>query len=467
MEEEKEVVLPVDKGILSAWMDSNSMFYTEFKDFLETIMFEPDSKELIEYYEEDAEFMLFCIGALGSLAKGFSTLEDWYELAVNDKEDFAYAICCYLCFDNGLGQIKRGIDNSMKFYQNIGLAEGINSLKKQWEDDSKKETSITEGKELNLLTLRRWHYDHPLEYAEFLDSVEKAYGGDMAFATKGFNYLIEMLSLSGISKVIELISDYIPGTERYIKRLTSSGYSSFHDRLKEILEASLNNEVTKNRLLRNNPHFNSTLYWLVFDNGFIKAADLISKTLMSEGNMEFMKVFGGEAVLSLLQTGSAKAKCTKKSLENFVKGMRNKYITSTLMDVTGRRGRNDVCLLFEEMLCSEYRGLIIKAVDDIVAEERQFNDTDSIFAYIFVALNKCGLLNDTYSYRCYHDALNEKYPHYEIKKGYDHAEALYHAIMNPNNCNTNITEKQIKYGKNQVRNIEIRIRMLMSPDIIP
>ena len=77
---------------------------------------------------------------------------------------------------------------------------------KQKVEDEKNEKLINPNRELNLLTLRRWHYDHPREYAEFLESIDKAYKGDMTFATKGFNYLMEMLSLGGVNDTIGTFS---------------------------------------------------------------------------------------------------------------------------------------------------------------------------------------------------------------------------------------------------------------------
>src|SRR3712207_7245090 len=44
---------------------------------------------------------------------------------------------------------------------------------------SNQETAKITSDELNLLTLRRWHYDHPQEYADFTATFQKAYDGDM------------------------------------------------------------------------------------------------------------------------------------------------------------------------------------------------------------------------------------------------------------------------------------------------
>ena len=153
-------------------------------------------------------------------------------------------------------------------------------------------------------------------------------------------------------------------------------------------------------------------------------------------------------------------------MEGYREGPYKKNVASALMDLKGRRGRRDTCLLLEEMICPEYRDQIIMEMDKMIAEDKQFNDTDSIFAYIFAALDKCQLLNDKYSYRSYHNALREKFPQYVIKMGFDHAEALYHALTNRKDYNISITGKQIKQAEKHVRDIVVRFRMLMSPDII-
>lgn len=345
------------------------------------------------------------------------------------------------------------------------MLEMVESIVEQKEVEEKEELTTIE-KELNLLTLRRWHYDHPQKYAEFLDSVNKACDGDMTFARKGFNSLMNILSLGGVKDMMALISCFVPGTDGFTKNIVSSENLSFHEKLGSILDSSLNDEATMQKILSNNPHFNSTLYWLAFDNGFPKAVDIISKNLLSDGNLGFIKTLGIEAIQSLVYASFEKAGYTKGQWKNIEKGPTKKIVASAFIDLKGRRGRRDTCLLLEEMICPEYRDQIIMEMDKIIAEDKQFNDTDSIFAYIFAALDKCQLLNDKYSYRSYHNALREKFPQYVIKMGFDHAEALYHALTNRKDYNISITEEQIKQAEKHVRNIVVRFRMLMSPDII-
>ena len=88
MDENGDVAIPTDKEVLATWMESNLDLYHEFKDFFDTILFRPEEKELIELYE-DSNDIIFCMGALYSLAKGISTLDEWYTDAITTKDDFS------------------------------------------------------------------------------------------------------------------------------------------------------------------------------------------------------------------------------------------------------------------------------------------------------------------------------------------------------------------------------------------
>ena len=162
MDENGDVAIPTDKEMLATWMESNLDLYHEFKEFFETILLKPEEKELIELYD-DCNDIIFCTGALYSLAKGISTLDEWYTDAITTKDDFSFAICCYLCFDNGLEQIKQGIEGITAFLQKTDYSEALKTFIKQKVEDERNEKPINPDRELNLLTLRRWHYDHPRE----------------------------------------------------------------------------------------------------------------------------------------------------------------------------------------------------------------------------------------------------------------------------------------------------------------
>ena len=465
MEEDNEVAIPIDKEVLAIWMKDNLELYHEFKEFFETILLKPEEKELIELYE-DCNDIIFCTGALYSLAKGHSTLDEWYTDAITTKDEFSFAICCYLCFDNGLEQIKRGIEGITVFLQKTGYPEAIKTFIKQKVEDEKNEKPINPDRELNLLTLRRWHYDHPREYAEFLESIDKAYKGDMTFATKGFNYLMEMLSLGGINDMMELISSFIPGTDGFMKNMTSSGNTSFHDKLSKIMESSLDNEVTRMKILNGNPHFNSTLYWLVFDNGFPKAVDLISQTLLGEGNIPLLKMLGNEAIQSLIHTSFEKASYTKAQWKESKKGSIKKIVASSLLEAKGRRGRKSTFVLLEEMLPQEHTAILTDQIQKILSEWKEVDATDTILAYIFAALTKGNLLNSDYNYRTFHAAMREKFYDYHIKPGFDLAEAIYNAIIAKDlDYNIIISDNQVKRGRKHTTSIQVRLLSAINNNI--
>lgn len=465
MEEENAEIIPIDKDILSAWLANNSEDYAEFKELCHALATETDIIKISKTFDVDIESVINVLTVFMCLQEEDVTINELYTEAIAENNDFLYALCCYLYLEDGLEQVLRSIEMRKDVLRKFGVLEMVESIVEHKEVEEKEELPTIE-KDLNLLTLRRWHYDHPQKYAEFLDSVDRACDGDMSFATKGFNTLMDIFSLGGVKDMMTLISCFMPGTDEYTKNVVSSENLSFHGKLGSILDSSLNNKATRQKILNNNPHFNSTLYWLAFDNGFPKAVEIISKNLLSDGNLGFIKTLGGEAIQSLVHASFENAGYTKGQWKNMEKGASRKIVASTLMDLKGRRGRRDICLLLEEMICPEYRDQLIMEMGKIIAEYKQFNDTDSIFAYIFAALTKCQLLNDKYSYRSYHNALREKFPQYEIKIGYDYAEALYHALTNQEDYNISITGEQIKQAKKHVSNIVVRLRMLMSPDVI-
>ncbi len=476
MENNEEKKIPICKDVLVAWKEVNADDYSKFKDMMDTILSDMNRNtlEVIEkdnmdgddgLGEEKIDNIENFKKVLVLLAKGESTIEDWYTEALKNRSVLAFCICCYICVDNGLGKIKKGIEKKVRQFENIDITESVKNFFKEKADD--KELGIAEpsDKKLNLLTLRRWHYEHPQMYADFLESVNKAYYGDMTFANKGVNYLMEMLSFGGIKKTIKLILQLISGKGSFRKQIKSSKSLSFHDELTNILNTDLDNEVTRQKILQNDPHFNSTLYWLAFDDGFLKAVDLMSKTFLEENNPEIIKNLGRNVIKSLILTSFGKAAYTKKQWKNMEIGNTKELVASTLMDLKGRRGRRNDCLLLEEMIKAANTDPIIEEIDNTVSEWKKYDDTDSILAYIFAALHECGLLNGKYAYRVFHSAMLEKFPQHSIKQGYDYAEALFHALTNEGDYNTNISAEQIDSGRKHVENIRLRFRIILSPDI--
>ena len=213
----------------------------------------------------------------------------------------------------------------------------------------------------------------------------------------------------------------------------------------------------------------SAFYWMIFDDGFVKVADLLSKTMMGENSSVWLKGLGGQFVKSLMFTSLDKAAYTKGAWKAMGRnGAAKEVVSSTLQESKGRRGRKQTCVLLEEMLIKPYAELLTNEIEIILTGWMETNATDSVLAYIFAALTNGGLLNDSYNYRTFHTAILEKFPSLGFKSGFDWAEALYSAIINENedySYNLNLSEKAIQTGRKQAKLISIRLRTLLSPNV--
>ena len=230
--------------------------------------------------------------------------------------------------------------------------------------------------------------------------------------------------------------------------------------------STFNQEETKDKLQHNNPFLFCVFYWMIFDNGFVKAADLLSKTIMGEKPSFGQKNFGEQIMRSLMLTSIDKATYTKGTWKAANNRVVKDVANSALQESKGRRGRKQVCVLLEEMLIQPHAELLTNEIEKILTEWMETNDTDSILAYIFAALTNGSLLNDTYNYRTFHTAILEKFPSLGFKSGFDWGEALYNAIVSEHDYdyNLNLSEKAVQTGKEQAKLISIRLRTLLSPD---
>ena len=370
---------------------------------------------------------------------------------------------CYLEFDNGLEEI----ESAMTKFEQSTDAQYIKDGIKLYLQDKEHETQDASDQDLNLLRLRRWHYEYPKEYQEFTNLFTKAYEGDMSFALKGFSYLTELLSLDGIKGITELLLSLCPGTESYNKAQFSNVSQQAHEKLTELFASTFNKEETKDKLQHNNPFLFSVFYWMIFDNGFVKSADLLSKTMMGEKPSFWQKNFGEQIMRSLMLTSMDKATYTKGTWKATNNRVVKDVANSALQESKGRRGRKQVCVLLEEMLIQPHAELLTNEIEKILTEWMETNDTDSILAYIFAALTNGSLLNDTYNYRTFHTAILEKFPSLGFKSGFDWGEALYNAIVSErgNDYNLSLSEKTVQTGKEQAKLISIRLRTLLSPNV--
>lgn len=461
--------LPPDKLHLQAkmkeWLAANQEIYSKFKDKIQSVL--KDSLCDKDNKQTDGEAAVLQSTILEVLDKEDGTLDELTErftTALKEGNVFACCLYCYLELDNGLEEIA----DVMTEVELPSDAKYVKSGIKAYLQDRRRETQESVNKDLNLLSLRRWHYEHPKDYQEFTDLFAKAYEGDMTFFIKGMSYLAEMLSLDGIEGITELLKSLCPGTESYNKAQFSNNSQQVHEKLKDLFASTLNQEMVKQKLLHNNPFMCSTFYWMVFDDGFVKMGDLFSKTMMGENSSIWQKGFGGQFMRSLLLTSLEKVSYTKGAWKDMSKnGVAKEVVSSTLQEAKGRRGRKQVCILLEEMLIPPHAELLTKEIQAILTEWMETNGMDSILAYLFAALTHCNLLNDSYNYRTFHTAILEKFPDFGFKSGFDWAEALYNAIINEHgyDYNLSLSEKAVQTGKEQAKMIGIRLRTLLSPDV--
>ena len=445
---------------MKEWFEANQEIYAEFKSKIHSTLdiLSQDGTNVAECDDTDS-LQNMLLEALAAKNMPVENIINPFSKAAEEGEVATCCMYCYLELDNGLEEI----ESAMTKFEQSTDAQYIKDGVKFHLQDKEQETQEASDRELNLLRLRRWHYEHPKEYQEFTNLFAKAYEGDMSFALKGFSYLIELLSLDGIKGISELLLSLCPGTESYNKAQFSNVNQQAHEKLTELFASTLNKEETKDKLQHNNPFLFSVFYWMIFDNGFVKAADLLSKTMMGEKPSFWQKNFGEQIMRSLTLTSMDKAAYTKGTW----KAANNRVVKDVAKESKGKRGRKQVSVLLEEMLIQPHAELLTNEIQVILTEWMETNGTDSVLAYIFAALTSSSLLNDSYNYRTFHTAILEKFPSIGFKTGFDWAEALYNAIVSErgNDYNLSLSEKAVQTGKEQAKLISIRLRTLLSPNV--
>lgn len=449
---------------MKEWFEANQEIYAEFKSRIHSTLdiLSQDGTNVAECDDTDS-LQNMLLEAMTAKNMPAENIINTFSKAAEEGDVAACCMYCYLELDNGLEEI----ESAMTKFEQSTDAQYIKDGIKLYLQDKEQETQDASDQDLNLLRLRRWHYEHPKEYQEFTNLFTKAYEGDISFVLKGFSYLTELLSLDGIKGITELLLSLCPGTDSYNKAQFSNVSQQAHEKLTELFASTFNKEETKDKLQHNNPFLFNVFYWMIFDNGFVKTADLLSKTMMGEKPSFWQKNFGEQIMRSLMLTSMDKATYTKGTWKAANNHVVKDVANSALQESKGRRGRRQVCVLLEEMLIQPHAVLLTNEIEKILTEWMEANDTDSILAYIFAALTNGSLLNDTYNYRTFHTAILEKFPSLGFKSGFDWAEALYNAIVSErgNDYNLSLSEKAVQTGKEQAKLISIRLRTLLSPNV--
>lgn len=449
---------------MKEWFEANQEIYAEFKSRIHSTLdiLSQDGTNVAEC-DETYSLQNMLLEAMAAKNMPVENIINTFSKAAEEGDVAACCMYCYLELDNGLEEI----ESAMTKFEQSTDAQYIKDGIKLYLQDKEQETQDASDQDLNLLRLRRWHYEHPKEYQEFTNLFTKAYEGDISFVLKGFSYLTELLSLDGIKGITELLLSLCPGTDSYNKAQFSNVSQQAHEKLTELFASTFNKEETKDKLQHNNPFLFNVFYWMIFDNGFVKTADLLSKTMMGEKPSFWQKNFAEQIMRSLMLTSMDKATYTKGTWKAANNHVVKDVANSALQESKGRRGRRQVCVLLEEMLIQPHAELLTNEIEKILTEWMKTNDTDSILAYIFAVLTNGSLLNDTYNYRTFHTAILEKFPSLGFKSGFDWAEALYNAIVSErgNDYNLSLSEKAVQTGKEQANLISIRLRTLLSPNV--
>ena len=282
---------------MKEWFKANQEIYAEFKSRIHSTLdiLSQDGTNVAECDDTDS-LQNMLLEAMTAKNMPVENIINTFSKAAEEGDVDACCMHCYLELDNGFEEI----ESAMTEFEQSTDAQYIKDGVKFNLQDKEQETQEASDRELNLLRLRRWHYEHPKEYQEFTNLFTKAYEGDMSLALKGFSYLIELLSLDGIKGISELLLSLCPGTESYNKAQFSNVSQQAHEKLTELFASTFNKEETKDKLQHNNPFLFSVFYWMIFDNGFVKSADLLSKTMMGEKPSFWQKNFGEQIMRSLM-----------------------------------------------------------------------------------------------------------------------------------------------------------------------
>lgn len=410
----------MDEKALLDWKDANAEVYSKFRQDLEGQLLQPYHLSILDMGNGAADPLQSVIANLTSIGfnDGFN-IDRLYSKAVETNDISAYCLCCYLHFDNGADHLAEALEKKANGSDAQEIMDGLWKYRRFMKQNSRQETAELTTDELNLLTLRRWHYDHPKEYKEFTATFQKAYDGDMTFIQNNFFFLMEMLSFKGVKGMIKIVAALFPGNKHYQQSLIDTDGNPLKGRLGKMLDYSLNDNAIRERLLRKNPYLFSLFYWIVFDNGYLQVADLISHTFLKENSSNWQKAIGQKAVEALIGASIDKAHYSKERWNELVKqlqkGEAKRVTKAILLDVKGRRGRKVAYVLLEEMLLAEYVPVLIGCIEKEISEWKEFEETDTILAYIFAALVD-GFTNAEYNYRTFHAAIREKFPNYNMGK---------------------------------------------------
>src|SRR5574344_1634584 len=105
MEEGNAEITPVDKEVLSTWLANNHEKYAEFKEMCHALATETDMIKISKTFDIDIESLINVL----------------YTEAIAENDDFLYALCCFLYFDDGLEQAFKSIEIRKDVLRRFGM----------------------------------------------------------------------------------------------------------------------------------------------------------------------------------------------------------------------------------------------------------------------------------------------------------------------------------------------------------
>ena len=221
--------------MLLEWKEAHAEVYAKFKEDLEEQLLKPYHQTILDLGDGNAESLQSVIVNLAAMSSkdGFD-IDKLYAKAVESGDASVYCLCCYLLFDNGEGRLADAIADKVEKPDAQEILDAVQEYKRFYKQNRKQEVSKITADELNILTLRRWHYDHPEEYKEFTNTFQKAYDGDMTFIQTNFFFLMEMFSTKGVKGMMKIVASLFPGNKHYQQSLMGSDENPLKGRLSEL-----------------------------------------------------------------------------------------------------------------------------------------------------------------------------------------------------------------------------------------
>ena len=141
----------MEEKMLLEWKEAHAEVYAKFKEDLEGQLQKPyHQTNLVSVSSED----------------GFD-LDKLYTKAVESGDASVYCLCYYFLFDNGEDRLADAIADKVERPDAQEILDAVQEYRRFYKQNRKQEVAEITTDELNILTLRRWHYDHPEEYKEF------------------------------------------------------------------------------------------------------------------------------------------------------------------------------------------------------------------------------------------------------------------------------------------------------------